>query len=83
MQIVTLVTDFGTSETYVALGQSFAIWINECQLDWRWCASYGFAPAHAPIALIGSHGYLELAVNGGSAAKRFNLHVCDRVRVCI
>ncbi len=62
MQIVTLVTDFGTSDTYVALNQSFAIWINECQLDWRWCASYGFASAHAPIALIGSNGYLELAL---------------------
>lgn len=47
------------------------------------CASYGFAPDQAPLALIGSHGYLELAVNGGSAAEKFNLHFGDRVVVGI
>ena len=56
-----------------------ALLFPEGTLGWRWCASYGFAPALAPIALIGSHRYLELAVNGGSAAKRFNLHVDDRL----
>ncbi|MFN4067530.1 MAG: SAM hydroxide adenosyltransferase, partial [Thermosynechococcus sp.] len=31
--------------------------------------TYGDAPPHRLIALAGSHGLIELAVNGGSAQK--------------
>ncbi|HLZ52964.1 MAG TPA: SAM-dependent chlorinase/fluorinase [Verrucomicrobiae bacterium] len=34
---------------------------------------YGAVPANSPVAVIGSSGFLEIAVNGGSAAKRFGL----------
>jgi S-adenosyl-L-methionine hydrolase (adenosine-forming) len=34
---------------------------------------YGAVPAKSPVAVIGSSGFLEIAVNGGSAAKRFGL----------
>ncbi len=34
--------------------------------------SYGFCKEGEPLALIGSHGYLEIAVNRGNAAAYFN-----------
>jgi S-adenosylmethionine hydrolase len=36
-------------------------------------ATYGEAPFGAVCALFGSSGYLEVAVNGGSAADRLHL----------
>jgi S-adenosylmethionine hydrolase len=34
--------------------------------------SYGFSEKGKPLALVGSHGYLEIAINKGSAALFFN-----------
>jgi len=38
-------------------------------------------PVDKPIAVSGSTGFLEIAVNGGSAAKRFGLTIGDRVNL--
>ncbi len=44
-------------------------------------ASYGSVPKGGRAALWGSSGYLEIAVNGGSAAKEFGLRPGDRVEI--
>lgn len=36
-----------------------------------WAEFYGAVPVNAPVAVTGSSGFLEVAVNGGSAAQRF------------
>lgn len=41
--------------------------------------TYASVPADTPVALIGSRGYLEIAVNQGSAAKRLNADKGDEV----
>jgi S-adenosyl-L-methionine hydrolase (adenosine-forming) len=41
--------------------------------------SYGFCKAGEPLALIGSHGYLEIAVNQGNAAAYFNKKQGDEI----
>jgi S-adenosylmethionine hydrolase len=43
--------------------------------------TYGDVPEGAPLAYVGSHGGLELAVNGGSAARRFGIVRGDVVEV--
>ena len=40
---------------------------------------YGAVPAGRPVAVIGSTGFLEIAVNGGSAAEKFGLRIGDAV----
>jgi len=45
--------------------------------------TYGFAGQEKPLILIGSHGFLEIAVNGGSAALKFGLKNGDRVAIKI
>jgi len=39
--------------------------------------SYGFCNEGEPLALIGSHGYLEIAVNQGNAARFFHKRIDD------
>ncbi len=43
--------------------------------------SYGFCNEGEPIALIGSHGFLEIAVNQGNAARFFDKKIDDGIIV--
>jgi S-adenosyl-L-methionine hydrolase (adenosine-forming) len=45
--------------------------------------TYGFAGREKPLILIGSHGFLEIAINGGNAALNFGLKNGDRVTIKI
>jgi S-adenosylmethionine hydrolase len=45
-------------------------------------AFYQSVPAGQAVAVPGSSGFLEITVNGGSAAKRFRLKTGDRISVC-
>ena len=42
---------------------------------------YGAVRAGRPLAVPGSTGFLEIAVNGGSAAAKFSLRLGDQVGV--
>lgn len=44
-------------------------------------AFYGAVPANSPVAVVGSSGFLEIAVNGRSAAHRFGFKIGDVVIV--
>jgi S-adenosylmethionine hydrolase len=46
-------------------------------------SSYGFFEEGDPLALIGSHGYLEIAVNMGSAARMFCKKQGDEIKIFI
>jgi S-adenosylmethionine hydrolase len=41
--------------------------------------TYSAAPEGKPVLLIGSHGFLEVAVNKGNAAKRFRVRSGDKL----
>ncbi len=45
--------------------------------------TYGFVGPKKPLALIGSHGFLEIAVNKGNAALQFGLKSGDQIAVKI
>jgi S-adenosylmethionine hydrolase len=45
--------------------------------------TYGDVASNKPLALIGSRGFLEIAVNQGSASQYFNLHKADPVYVFV
>jgi S-adenosylmethionine hydrolase len=45
--------------------------------------TYGFAGKEKALLLIGSHGFLEIAINGGNAALKFGLKNGDSVAVKI
>ena len=47
------------------------------------CTAYINVDQQCPLAIIGSRGYLEIAVNSGSAQRYFNVHKGDMVKVII
>ncbi len=52
-----------------------------CKLKLKLRRAYGEAESREPLALIGSHGFLEISINQGNAAKRFKTKAGDRVTI--
>ncbi|MEM9003416.1 MAG: SAM-dependent chlorinase/fluorinase [Cyanobacteria bacterium P01_F01_bin.86] len=62
------------------------------QKDWQlaieavnisWGTAYGDVAIGQAVVLVGSHGWVEIAVNNGSAQQRFHLAVGDRIDFCV
>ncbi len=47
------------------------------------CKAYGEAEPKQPIALIGSHGFLEISVNQGSASTKFKVKPEDKIKLLL
>jgi S-adenosylmethionine hydrolase len=52
-----------------------------CKLKLSLLKAYGEAKPRQPLALIGSHGFLEIALNQGNAAKKFKTKPGDKITV--
>ncbi len=55
----------------------------KCSLEAAFAKTYGEVNQNEPVALIGSHGFLEIALNQGNAAEKFNVHLGDAVTITI
>ena len=55
--------------------------INDCQLHLEIGKTYEENKPQQSLALIGSHGYLEIAVNQGNAGKKLGARVGDKIRL--
>jgi S-adenosylmethionine hydrolase len=53
------------------------------KLKLKLCKAYGEAKPQEPLALIGSHNYLEIAINQGSAAEKFKARPGDKIRLSL
>jgi S-adenosylmethionine hydrolase len=53
------------------------------KLKLRFCMAYGEAKSQEPLALIGSHGYLEIALNQGNAAEKFKASPGDKIKISL
>ncbi|MEM2917179.1 MAG: S-adenosyl-l-methionine hydroxide adenosyltransferase family protein [Candidatus Bathyarchaeia archaeon] len=49
----------------------------------RFCSAYGQVAIREPLAIIGSHNFLEISVNQGNAAKQFKTKVGNSVCVSL
>jgi S-adenosylmethionine hydrolase len=54
-----------------------------CKLKLKFCEAYGETKPHTPLALIGSHGFLEIALNQGNAAKKFKTKAGDKIELSL
>jgi S-adenosylmethionine hydrolase len=52
-----------------------------CEVTLKLSKTYAEAKPEEALALIGSHGYVEIAVNQGNAAEKFNAKPGDRIRL--
>lgn len=55
--------------------------IKNTELALKLCRAYAEVEAQKPLAIIGSHDFLEISVNMGNAAKTFNVEVGDKVKL--
>jgi S-adenosyl-L-methionine hydrolase (adenosine-forming) len=62
-------------------GKSWSIGVNRVTIPG--CRIYGDVAAGKPLALIGSHGWVEIAVNGGDAHFQLRLNWKDSIKVVI
>jgi len=49
----------------------------------KFCVAYGEVKANQPLAIIGSHGFLEISVNQGSAARKFKVGIGEAVQLSL
>jgi hypothetical protein len=47
----------------------------------RYCSAYGEVDANELLAVIGGHGFLEIAINRGNAASKLKARVGMNVRI--
>jgi S-adenosylmethionine hydrolase len=55
--------------------------LTSCELRLEFCRAYGEMKPHEPLALIGSHGFLEISINQGNAAEKFKTKAGDTITV--
>ena len=55
--------------------------VASCKLKIKFCKAYGETKPHEPLALIGSHGFLEISLNQGNAAKKYQIKAGDNVTI--
>ena len=53
------------------------------KLKLKLCQAYGETKPHTPLALIGSHGFLEISINQGNAAKKFKTKPGDKIELLL
>ncbi|MFQ6074156.1 MAG: S-adenosyl-l-methionine hydroxide adenosyltransferase family protein [Candidatus Bathyarchaeia archaeon] len=85
------IDDFGNVITNVSIkelekmsikeGDMLRVKLKEDVLTLKLCTAYGEVKAKQPLAIIGSHGFLEISVNLGNAAKRFRVETGETVQL--
>ena len=73
-----LVTNF-TQDELSKLKGKLSLKIGRTKLVLRICRTYGDVEKHQPLAIIGSHDFLEISLNQGNAARKFKARVGDEV----
>jgi hypothetical protein len=75
-----IVTNFSAKELEsMGIKATVSIMLKNTKLKLKLCKAYGEAKPQKPLAIIGSHNFLEISVNQGSAAENFNMKSGDRV----
>jgi len=75
-----VITSFGKKEVgFVEPGHLISVRLKSTRLRLRFCRAYGEVEPKKPLALIGSHDFLEVSINQGNAAGVFRVESGDRV----
>jgi S-adenosylmethionine hydrolase len=64
-------------------GNTLQVRLGDKIVSLMFCSAYGEVAADAPLALVGSSGFFEVAVNQGSASRTFGANVGDAFCVSI
>ncbi|MEM2970844.1 MAG: SAM-dependent chlorinase/fluorinase [Candidatus Bathyarchaeia archaeon] len=77
-----VITNFGEKELKrVDVKDAVEVELRNARLRLRFCRFYAEVEPQKPLALIGSHNFLEIAVNQGDAAENFKIKAGDKVKL--
>lgn len=62
-------------------GKTIRLKIKNASHKIRFSKTYAEAKTKGPLALIGSHSFLEISINEGNAAKTFNIKAGDKILI--
>jgi len=79
--IITNISTEDFRKTRMEEGSVFGLRLKGKVITLRLCSAYGEAQVGKPLALIGSHDFLEISVNQRSASKKFVAKTGDTVTV--
>jgi S-adenosyl-L-methionine hydrolase (adenosine-forming) len=77
--IITNITE--KKAALIHLKGTLNVELSDCKLKLMFCKAYGETKPREPLALIGSHGFLEIALNQGSAAAKFKTKSGDNINI--
>ncbi len=61
--------------------ETINIQLEDTALELKLCRAYSEVQLQKPLAIVGSHSFLEISINQGEAAKTFDVSVGDKVTV--
>jgi len=79
--IITNISEKEVSQSQVK--DAVNIELSSCKLKLKLCKAYGETEPREPLALIGSHDFLEIALNQGSAAEKFKAKPGDKIKLLL
>ncbi|MEM3577244.1 MAG: SAM-dependent chlorinase/fluorinase [Candidatus Bathyarchaeia archaeon] len=75
-----IITNFGEKELkLMRVDDTVNVKLKNKRLKLKLCKAYAEAPLKQPLAIIGSHNFLEISINQGSAAEKFKVKTGDKV----
>lgn len=75
-----IITSFGEEEIgFMKSERTIDLKLKNARLRLKFCKTYGEADLKEPMALIGSHNFLEISINQGNAAKVFKIKSGDKI----
>jgi len=75
-----IITNFGEKELeLIKVKRVVNLKLKEARLKLKFCKAYGEVKRQKPLALIGSHNFLEISMNQGNAAEIFKIKSGDKV----
>jgi len=77
-----IITNLQSKDIQIIRTQSsINIKVKNTQLRLKLCETYAEVPKHRPLALIGSHNFLEISLNQGNAARAYKVKTGDKIAV--
>ncbi|MEM3695229.1 MAG: S-adenosyl-l-methionine hydroxide adenosyltransferase family protein [Candidatus Bathyarchaeia archaeon] len=79
-----IITNFGEKELkLMGVSDTVNVKIESKLLELKLCKAYAEVPLKKPLAIIGSHNFLEISINQGNAAEKFKVKIGDKIALCV
>ena len=78
-----IVTNINEKDLVCKEGKTVSVELTGASLKLLFGKVYAQAKRNEPILLIGSHGFLEIALNQASAAEKFHVKAGDKIKVTV